>query len=176
MFSTISRPIGHGGIALLSLITMCWGQSATSTTSATTYSPCDLGQYGTTNPNDIQLAINMALGTTPCTANVEGADVCTVITVQRVTNWVDGGVCITYNTHQVTLSWTASTSTGVTGYDVYRSTTSGGPYTQVGTATSSPYTDTSVSAGQTYYYVVTTVATSGQSGYSSQVSATTPTP
>ena len=78
--------------------------------------------------------------------------------------------------HSVSLSWTASTSSGVVGYDVYRSTTSGGPYTEI---TASPvsgtsYTDSTVSAGETYYYVTAAVAESGESGYSNQAVATVP--
>jgi hypothetical protein len=78
--------------------------------------------------------------------------------------------------HSVTLTWTASTST-VTGYNVYRSTVSGGPYTKL---TSSPvaattYADMSVQAAQTYFYVVTSVDSAGvESAYSTEVSATVP--
>ena len=83
------------------------------------------------------------------------------------------------NAHYVDLSWTASTSTGVTGYNVYRGTTSGGPYTQLNSSlvAGTTYTDSTVDVGQTYYYVATTVNSSGaQSGYSNQASATVPSP
>lgn len=79
-------------------------------------------------------------------------------------------------THSVFLSWAPSGSS-VTGYNVYSSEVSGGPYSKL---TASPvgatsYTDASVTAAQTYYYVVTAVSsTSGESAYSSQVSATVP--
>src|SRR5262249_53537749 len=57
----------------------------------------------------------------------------------------------------VSLSWSASNdNVGVTGYSVYRSTTSGftpSPATLVGTSTTTSYTD-NVAAG-TYYYLVT---------------------
>ena len=78
--------------------------------------------------------------------------------------------------HSVTLTWTASTSSGVTGYYVFRSTTNGGPYTQLTSTavTGTTYTDTSVSALTTYYYVVTALVGSSQSGYSSQASALVP--
>ncbi len=78
--------------------------------------------------------------------------------------------------HSVTLTWTASTST-VSGYNVYRSTVSGGPYTKL---TSTPvaattYVDASVQATMTYYYVVTSVDSSGvESAYSSEAAATVP--
>ncbi len=72
---------------------------------------------------------------------------------------------------QVSLSWTAST--GAASYNVKRSTTSGGPY---GTLVASPpvtnYVDTTVANSTTYYYVVTAVNSSGESGNSNQASAT----
>lgn len=143
--------------------------------------PCDLNNDGVVNSTDVTLAVDMAIGTATCTANLEGADVCTVITVQRVINASLGQVCIAYNTHAANLSWTASTSSNVSYYNVYRGTTSGGPYTKIGSTTANSgattYSDTSVQAGQTYYYVGTAVDVSGnESGYSNQVSAAIPTP
>ena len=70
----------------------------------------------------------------------------------------------------VTLAWTASA--GATGYNVKRATTSGGPYTQLAAPTSSGYTDSSVTNGVTYYYVVSTLTAVGESADSAQVSAT----
>src|SRR5215472_16701480 len=80
--------------------------------------------------------------------------------------------------HSVTLAWTASTSSGVTGYNVYRSATTGGPYTKLTTTavTGTTYTDASVTAGATYYYVATALVGASESGYSNQASATVPTP
>lgn len=78
--------------------------------------------------------------------------------------------------HSVTLTWTASTST-VTGYNVYRSQVSGGPYTKLDSSAvaATSYADSTVSAGQTYFYVVTSVNSSGvESADSSEVSATVP--
>ena len=79
--------------------------------------------------------------------------------------------------HSIMLTWGASTSAGVVGYNVYRGTVAGGPYTLL---TSSPvsatsYTDTTGQAGQTYYYVVTSIDSSNvQSSYSNVVSAAIP--
>ena len=70
----------------------------------------------------------------------------------------------------VTLSWTASA--GAISYNVGRSTTSGGPYATVGTPTGTTFTDTSVTNGTTYFYVVNAANTSGDSANSTQVSAT----
>jgi hypothetical protein len=75
-------------------------------------------------------------------------------------------------TGAVSLSW--STVSGATTYNLYRSTTSGGegttPYLTGLTGTS--YSDTAVTAGTPYYYTLTAVNTAGQSGQSTQVSAT----
>jgi fibronectin type 3 domain-containing protein len=76
----------------------------------------------------------------------------------------------TAGNQQVSLSWTAST--GATSYNVKRSTTSGGPYTTISSPTATTYVDSSVTNGTTYYYVVTAVNASGQSGNSNQASAT----
>jgi predicted phage tail protein len=78
--------------------------------------------------------------------------------------------------HSATLSWVDSDST-VAGYNVYRSTVSGGPYAKLDSAlvAATTSTDTAVQAGQTYFYVVTSVDTSGlESAYSSETSATIP--
>ncbi len=78
--------------------------------------------------------------------------------------------------HSVTLTWTPSSSS-FAGFNVYRGSVSGGPYAKVNSSLVpiASYTDTSVSAGQTYYYVVTEEnATGSESAYSSQVSATIP--
>jgi hypothetical protein len=77
----------------------------------------------------------------------------------------------------VRLSWTASTSLNVTSYNVYRGTTTGGPYVKVN---SSPvaaltYVDSSVSSGRSYFYVATAVDGNGnESTYSTEAAATVP--
>jgi hypothetical protein len=78
---------------------------------------------------------------------------------------------------QVILTWQASQSPGVAGYNVYRSTTSGGPYAQINSSldTTTTYNDLAVQDGVTYYYVTTAVNDEGQqSSYSNQSSATVP--
>lgn len=77
----------------------------------------------------------------------------------------------------VLLSWNASASPDISGYDVYRSATSGGPYKRINSSlvAETSYVDTSVVADGTYYYVVTAVNGSGtQSGDSNQVTASVP--
>jgi fibronectin type 3 domain-containing protein len=80
--------------------------------------------------------------------------------------------------HSVALSWGASTSS-VTGYYVFRGTATGGPYSQLNSSpnTSLGFTDSTVAAGNKYFYVVTSVDTTGnQSVFSNEVSAQVPTP
>ncbi|HEX3130515.1 MAG TPA: proprotein convertase P-domain-containing protein [Thermoanaerobaculia bacterium] len=70
----------------------------------------------------------------------------------------------------INVSWTASA--GATSYNILRSTTSGGPYTQVGTSATTSFPDTGLSCNTTYYYVVQAVGACA-SGNSAQASATT---
>jgi hypothetical protein len=88
------------------------------------------------------------------------------------------GTGVALISHSGTLNWTASTST-VIGYDVYRGTVSGGPYTKINSSVdaTTTFTDATVQAGQTYYWIVTAVNSSNvQSTDSNEVSATIPTP
>ncbi|MGH9743473.1 MAG: beta strand repeat-containing protein [Candidatus Acidiferrum sp.] len=78
--------------------------------------------------------------------------------------------------HSVLLTWSASTST-VTGYNIYRSTVNGGPYTVVnsGLISGLSYTDSTVQNDVVYYYVATAVDSSGnESAYSTLASANVP--
>jgi hypothetical protein len=78
--------------------------------------------------------------------------------------------------YSVSLSWTPSSSS-YSGFNVYRGAQSGGPYSKINSSliATPSYADTSVTAGDTYYYVATEVNTSGvESNYSSQVSAIIP--
>jgi hypothetical protein len=87
------------------------------------------------------------------------------------------GVGIVSKGHSVDLSWNASTSQNVIGYNVYRGTRSGGPYTQINPVldASTVYTDTSVADGTTYYYVTTAVNSDNQESiYSNEAQAIIP--
>ncbi len=83
------------------------------------------------------------------------------------------------NKHSVSLSWVASASPSVSGYNIYRGAAAGGPYTKLNSSLvgSTAYTDNSVEAGQTYYYVTTAVNAGGQeSKYSNQATVLVPSP
>jgi subtilisin family serine protease len=77
----------------------------------------------------------------------------------------------------VTLSWAANTETDLAGYRVYRSTTSGGGYTEVTTTpiTSTTFVNSGLTGGLTYYYVVRAQDTSGNLSVNSLQAAATPT-
>ena len=80
--------------------------------------------------------------------------------------------------HTVTLSWTDSSS-GTSGFNIYRSSTSGGPYTRVNSnlLSGTSFNDSNVQAGQTYFYVTTAVNNSNvESDYSNQAQAIVPSP
>ncbi|KAB0671738.1 hypothetical protein F6V30_03935 [Oryzomonas sagensis] len=86
------------------------------------------------------------------------------------------GVGATGGTNQVTVSWSAVS--GATSYNIYYATTSGVSKTsgtKIAGATS-PYVQTGLAAGTTYYYVVTAVNSAGESAASAQASAATSAP
>ncbi|MGB2637133.1 MAG: choice-of-anchor D domain-containing protein [Candidatus Acidiferrum sp.] len=86
------------------------------------------------------------------------------------------GTGVQATSHSVTLNWAASTST-VSGYNVYRSTTNGSGYSKInsGLVDAVTYTDTTVQSGNTYYYVTTAVDSSGtESADSNQATAVVP--
>ena len=75
--------------------------------------------------------------------------------------------------YQIDLSWLATP--GAVRYNIKRATVSGGPYTTVAAGVNTwNYTDTNLTAGTTYYYVVSAINGSGESANSAQASATTP--
>ena len=79
------------------------------------------------------------------------------------------GLTATPGNAQVSLTWNAST--GATSYNVKRSTTSGSEAT-ISSPTGTSYTDSTVTNGTKYYYVVTAVNAAGESANSTEVSAT----
>lgn len=84
---------------------------------------------------------------------------------------VPTGLSATAGNAQVSLSWTASS--GASSYNVLRSTTSGSGYASIASGvTTTSYTNTGLTNGTTYFYVVQAVNSTGTSGNSTQASAT----
>lgn len=81
------------------------------------------------------------------------------------------------NEHSIQLSWTYSQGSDLTlGFNVYRATTTGGPYTKINSVpvaiTALSFTDTTGVTGTKYFYIVTAVDAAGFETQSSEVSAT----
>ncbi len=89
------------------------------------------------------------------------------------------GIGVAVGSHSADLSWDPPRHAPVIGYNVYGSNRKGGPYQQINSVlnASTNYTDRSVKAGATYYYVVTAVDTDNlESGYSNEVKLVIPSP
>jgi hypothetical protein len=82
--------------------------------------------------------------------------------------------------HSVNLSWTASTTSGIESYNIYRAVfgTKCGTYSNIGStqASTTAYTDNNVTDGTTYCYATTAVDSGGESGYSNITQAVIPPP
>jgi hypothetical protein len=88
------------------------------------------------------------------------------------------GTGLSASAHTVTLQWSPSKS-DVAGYNIYRGTSTGGPYSRLnsGANVSTSFVDASVASGKTYFYVTTAVDSSGgESSKSNEVRAVIPTP
>ncbi|QJE96916.1 DUF642 domain-containing protein [Luteolibacter luteus] len=93
-----------------------------------------------------------------------------VVSVDQLYAPVPAGLAATLDSSlRIRLEW--GESNGATGYLVKRSTTSGGPYTSLGTVSGTSYSDASITHGVTYYYVVTAVNANGESNNSAEARA-----
>jgi len=136
---------------------------------------CDLAETCTGSAAECPPDV-LASASTVCrasTAACDPAETCTGSSPTCPTDVTTGtppspsGLAAMGGNGQVSLTWTASA--GATSYNVKRSTTSGGPYGTVFTSTSPSYTDTGLTNGTAYYYVVTAVSNCGESANSSEV-------
>jgi hypothetical protein len=101
---------------------------------------------------------------------------------------IPGSIMITFSVkdsaapvaHNVLVTWTASTTPGVVGVNVYKSPSSTGPWTNKingGPVSVQPFLDVNVSAGETVNYALTALLPDGtESGISNVASGTIPTP
>ena len=87
------------------------------------------------------------------------------------------GTGVQQSQHTVAVTWTASSSNNVVGYNIYRGTASGGPYSILDSApvVNDGYNDSAVQSGQSYFYVVRAVDNTGtESVNSTEVQAIIP--
>jgi beta-galactosidase len=117
--------------------------------------------------------------TTPATASSDNGATFDVVVSNTAGSTTSATATLTVNPavpHSVALNWNASTST-VVGYNVYRGTASGGPYTLINPSLLAVlnYTDSTVQDSTTYYYVTTAVDSGGnESLYSNEAPAVIP--
>ena len=156
---------GNANVTISSATVTGTGFSASGVSSGLTLAP---SQTATLNVTFAPAAAGSASGNVSVASNATNSPASVTLS----------GTAVQPVSHSVTLSWTASTSS-VNGYNVYRASVSGGPYTKINSSlvTATQFTDNSVVAGQTYFYVVTAVDSSNvESANSNEVSAAVPTP
>jgi len=153
---------GNSSVAVSGVSISGTGYSIVSGGGAVTLSP---NQSASVSVQFAPTAAGSASGTVAIASNASGSSSVSL-----------SGTGVAQVSHSVGLSWQASTST-VTGYNVYRSTVSGSSYSRVNGSLlgALSFSDSTVTSGQTYYYVATAVDSGGnESAYSNEVSSTVP--
>ena len=141
-----------GPFALVSSSTSTfYTDSGLSFSTAYYYTVSTVHSRGESGQSDVLSAITLAQPSIPAPADIQAEA-------------IDSG--------SIRVSWNGVS--GATGYRVYRSNSANGTYNFIGSATSSPYTDSGLSGGATWYYKVSTIGSGAQeSGLSVLSSATT---
>ena len=137
---------GSGDVTVTAINVTGTGYSFTGVTPPLTLTP---GQSATVT---LQFA-PAAAGTTTGTASV----------VSNATNSPSNISLSGNGTSGIPLSWDASISSGVVGYNLYRATTTGGPYVRLNASVipGTSFTDRTAQAAHTYFYVATAVDADG---------------
>jgi len=147
------------------------GVTTAGTKITTTASPyVQSGLAASTTYYYIVTAVN-ATGQSVASTQVSAATNAPAVTIPAAPT----GVSAAGGANRVTVSWSAVS--GATSYNIYYATTSGVTKTsaKIVNATS-PYSQTGLAAGTTYYYIVTAVNSAGESPASTQASAATNAP
>ena len=198
--AAVPAPTGNGPVASLSTASLSFDSQAVDTTSAT--QAVTLSNTGKETLSIASIAVTGANAsdfaqTNTCGTSVAAGANCAIAVMftPSAAGSRTAALSITDNAsgspqtvsltgtgtsviHNVVLSWTASTTAGVVGYNAFRGTASSGPFSQLNSSSISAttYTDGNVQAGQTYYYVVTAIASDDvtESADSNVASATVP--
>lgn len=156
---------GNSNVTINSLTTTGAGFSASGVSSGTMLTPGQTATVTVTFDPTTAGAVSGAKVTVASTASNSPTTITLTGTGQTVTQ------------HSVLLNWDASITSGVNGYNVYRATVSGGysvtPLNPSPVTTLS-FTDSSVSSGTQYFYVVTAVDAGQASADSNEVSVSIP--
>ena len=139
-------------------LTRSVGKPSTRTSDVDKYLNSSFGEFGVdTRVSSLQSFIDM------------------VLTPDTVAPAAPTGLTATPGNARVTLDWADNAEADLAGYNVYRSTTPGGAYAKINGSliSASAFTDTGVTNGATYYYVVTAADLSAnESSFSNEASAT----
>jgi len=165
--STADVTLKNGGNSNLSVTSVTSSGTGLSTTGVAANTTIEPGQSATIKAEYAPKAAGSLSGAITIASNASNGTITVPVSGTAVTSEPSGSPV-------VDLKWNASPSSGVSGYAVYRGTASGGPYTKLSTVTATSYTDSTVTAGKEYFYVVTAVNADGSSGYSNQASVTVP--
>lgn len=114
--------------------------------------------------------------TGPITVTVNGVTATSAVNFIVGTSPPTGVTATTASSTQIDINWTLVS--GATSYNIYRSTSAGValiPANKVNTGTivAGPFANSGLTPNTLYYYVVTAIAPNGESGASTEVSATT---
>jgi len=161
--SVTTTNLGNANVTISSILAAGMGFSLSAAGTPVTLTPT---QSLTFSVIFSPTAAGNATGTVTVTSNASGSPATIALS----------GTGAQTNSHAVALSWQASTST-VSGYNVYRSTTSGSGYVKINSSLLGglAYTDSNLQSATTYYYVATAVDSGGnESSYSNQAAAVIP--
>jgi subtilisin family serine protease len=166
--------IGAPGVQILSTLPGLQLGYMSGTSMATPHVTGAVALYASTHPGASAAAIRQAIisaaTTTPSLVGFTTTGARLNVSQIIVPLAAPSGLVATAGDASVDLTWSAVT--GATSYVVKRGATSGGPYTVIATVAGTTYTDTTVSNGSNYFYVVAAASSTETSPNSTEVSAT----